>query len=541
MAITFAVNRLKALRQWLLDRPIRIKMAGSFAIILVMIFVSAGSVFWNIYEGIQDLSEIQQVDEPLLQLVNDLRYYSVALTDSVRAYVFNPEDSLAYERYFSYAGRFDEAFAQVQMYDNDPEDAAIFAAISALNAEMSLIERELLANPSIDAFQAIYNARYRELRLALTEQFDRFFENYQAHVAEERAHVLEHFTQSLAIIVIAVTLLFIISTIIAGFVIRYIVGNLRIMTEVSREFAKGNLTPRIPVVSRDELGKLAVALNQAATNEQRYIKDLENARRQAEDATRMKDLFLATMSHELRTPLNAMIGFLNLMIYSDQLDEDNMYMAERSLANTQRLLTLINNILDLSRIATGGLQIVPSSFQIRYMIAGLYNDLKMLANDKGLRLVLDVDPTLPDTINHDETRLAQIITNLVSNAIKFTDAGEVRLSVQRKAQTMKIEVKDTGIGIPTSKLELIFDDFFQVDSSSTRQHQGAGLGLAIVKRLVMLMDGKIHVDSALGKGSTFTVELPLELPAYAPNGKPADEHAVFANSIQQARLAPSLN
>ncbi len=527
-------------RDALLNLPIWSKMTGAFAIVIIMIFVSAGSVFWNIYEGLDHIKENQEVDEPLLQLVNDLRYYSVALSDNLRAYILDPQDSEAYERYFRYLDRFNEAFVQAQVYDNQPEDAEIFAVIDDLNAELSMIERELLANPSLELFQQ-YDDRYRELRLALSSQFDRFFADYQLHVIEEREDIVAHFTQSLIIIVVAVTLLFVVSTLVAQLVIRYIVSSLHAMIEVSHEFAKGNLGARIHLTAKDELGMLADALNHAAENEQRYIKDLEAARRQAEDATRMKDLFLATMSHELRTPLNAMIGFLHLMIYSDQLDEDNTYMAERSLANTQRLLTLINNILDLSRIATGGLQIVPSPLQIRYMIAGLYNDLKMLAHDKGLRLALDVDPTLPETINHDETRLSQIITNLVGNAIKFTERGEVTLQIQRQADELIIRVSDTGIGIPKAKLGLIFDDFFQVDASSTRQQQGAGLGLAIVKRLVILMGGKINVESKVGVGSTFTVELPLELPAFSGQTKPDQEHAVFASSIDQARLMPSLN
>jgi signal transduction histidine kinase len=477
----------------------------------------------------------------LLQLANDLRYYDAALTDAFRSYVVNPQDTAAYDRYFVFAERYDAALAQARSIAHEPQDLDIFAQIDAISAEMTTIEESLLAAPDIAQFNVTYTGRYQELKDALSAQLDSFFTLHLVRMQEQQAHINEHFIFSLILIVVAVGVLFTVCFVIAVSLSTYIVRGLDDMIKVSEQYAKGSLEVRVPVRSRDELGVLAETLNKAASNEQRYIKELEAARRQAEDAARMKDLFLATMSHELRTPLNAMIGFLHLMIYSDQLDEDNTYMAERSLANTQRLLTLINNMLDLSRIATGGLQIVPTAMQVRYVVAGLYNDLKMMAYEKGLRLSLEVDPALPETIHHDETRIAQIITNLVGNAIKFTEKGGVSLKVQRADDTLKIEVKDTGIGIPKSKLGLIFDDFFQVDASSTRQHQGAGLGLAIVKRIVLLMNGKIHVDSEVGIGTTFTVELPLELPALQTQDKPAPEHQVFADSIAQARLVPSMN
>ncbi|MFQ3647533.1 MAG: ATP-binding protein [Anaerolineae bacterium] len=520
-------------------------MVGAFAAIFVFIALSAGTVFFYVLAGAHDLQYFESTEVPLLQLANDLRYYDAVLTDAFRAYVFNPQDTAAYERYFAYAELYDNALAEVRrlaIHSKDHAiDQAIFAEIDVISAEMVIIEESLLANPDVTQFGDVYTGRYQELKNQLTTQLDRFFNLHVEHMKEQQAAITNRFTTSLMLIIVAVAGLFVMCLLTATLITRYIVQSLTHMTEVSRQFAKGNLEARIVVKYHDELGVLGEALNKAAANEQANIKELERARRQAEEATRMKDLFLATMSHELRTPLNAMIGFLHLMIYSDQLDEDNTYMAERSLANTQRLLTLINNILDLSRIATGGLQIVPAPLQIRYMIAGLYNDLKMLAYDKGLRLTLDVDHSLPETIQHDETRLSQIITNLVGNAIKFTEKGEVSLQVAREHNTLVIRVSDTGIGIPKSKLGLIFDDFFQVDASSTRQHQGAGLGLAIVKRLVMLMNGKIDVDSTVGVGSTFTVTLPLELPTFNAQAKPDHEHAVFANSIDQARLVPSLN
>jgi signal transduction histidine kinase len=296
------------------------------------------------------------------------------------------------------------------------------------------------------------------------------------------------------------------------FITRHVSSGVNSLKRGAEAIGSGDLAYRIPDASPDELGELATAFNNMAEKAQANIQHLETARREAEYANRMKDLFMATMSHELRTPLNAMIGFLNLMLYSGQLNDDNLHMANRSLANSHRLLTLINNILDLSRIATGAIQVVATQTSPRELTAALYNDMKPLAQEKGLELDMQVAADVPTKLYHDGDRIMQIITNLTHNAIKFTQNGTVKVNVGRSGERLLISVSDTGIGIPKSKQHLIFDDFFQVDPTSTRQHQGAGLGLAIVKRLALMMNGSITVNSEIDQGSTFTVDLPLNLP-----------------------------
>jgi two-component system sensor histidine kinase/response regulator len=246
---------------------------------------------------------------------------------------------------------------------------------------------------------------------------------------------------------------------------------------------------------------------------QQLVVHEQNARREAETATRLKDLFLANMSHELRTPLNAIIGFQREMLYSRQLDEDNTHMAERCLANGQRLLMLINSVLDLSRLATGSLEIVPSRISLRDLATTIVEDLELQAKEKGLALKLELDPALPDIVVHDEERLIQITSNLLANAIKFTNEGTVQLTLRRHDGRLIIRVSDTGIGIPSSMQEIIFQDFVQLDSSSKKRYGGAGLGLSIVSSLVDLMKGRVTVESEVGAYSVFTVDIPLELTA----------------------------
>jgi len=244
------------------------------------------------------------------------------------------------------------------------------------------------------------------------------------------------------------------------------------------------------------------------------LKREREAREKAEEATRLKDLFLATMSHELRTPLNAMMGYLQLSLFSGQLSEDNQYMIERSLGNSKRLLTLINDILDLSRINAGTLKIVPADVSIKTITDTIYRDISLQVGDKPIEFMMVVEESIPETITHDSDRITQIIINLLTNAIKFTEDGHIKAVVNCKDDTLILQVEDTGKGIPPSKLESIFDDFVQMDNSMKRQHRGVGLDLAIVKRLVMMMDGTINVESEVNVGSTFTVTLPLNLPIH---------------------------
>jgi signal transduction histidine kinase len=295
------------------------------------------------------------------------------------------------------------------------------------------------------------------------------------------------------------------------------------LAEAAARIAGGDLELHSDVARDDEIGALALAFNSMTARLRELLKSERVARLEAEEAARLKDLFLATMSHELRTPLNAIIGFLGLILYSEQLDQDNVFMAERAMANSERLLNLINNILDLSRIASGRLEIIPAPMSPHELVENIQRDMELQVREKGLAFTAEVDPSLPSTIMHDQERITQIIINLVGNAVKFTEQGGIHLRLLRKQfdlvqePYLVIEVADTGIGIAPSKQQLIFDEFTQVDMASTRKHSGAGLGLSIIKRLAILMHGSVRVISDVGQGSTFTVELPLELaPRPAP-------------------------
>jgi len=233
------------------------------------------------------------------------------------------------------------------------------------------------------------------------------------------------------------------------------------------------------------------------------------------EAAQLKSQFLATMSHELRTPMNAIIGFSQLLLRQGQsrLADQQANMVERILNNGKNLLALINDILDLSRIESGRLALNLAEFNLVQQVRATIEELRSLADQKHLDLQFHSPLTSCIVIN-DSLRLQQILANLISNAIKFTNVGTVHVEVrERSPERLEIVVQDTGIGIATEDLEQIFREFWQVDQTTTRRFHGTGLGLAITKQLVHLMQGTITVESSVGVGSRFKVELPRQVQA----------------------------
>jgi PAS domain S-box-containing protein len=239
--------------------------------------------------------------------------------------------------------------------------------------------------------------------------------------------------------------------------------------------------------------------------------ELALARKQAELAAELKNQFLANVSHELRTPLSAIIGYTEIQMAGmvGELTPELLRYQQRVLSNAEQLLGLINSILDLSKIEAGYMELSPKPFKLRAWLNEIETQNRILAEKKGLRFEVELDEQLPELLVADAARLKQILTNLLSNAIKFTDDGFVRVSLNRHtADTWKMMVCDSGIGIPAADQAAVFEEFRQLDGSFSRQYGGTGLGLAIVSKLVRLMKGAIQLQSEVGQGSTFIVILP---------------------------------
>ncbi len=246
-------------------------------------------------------------------------------------------------------------------------------------------------------------------------------------------------------------------------------------------------------------------ISQRKQNEAEIIE----ARDLAQAATAAKSEFLATMSHEIRTPMNGVLGMTNIMMQSS-LDDDQRNYLSTIKKSGESLLELLNDILDFSKIESGKMQLEQRSFTLKELVFDVCNLLKSNAERKGLELKLNFETELPAQLIGDSTKIRQVLVNLVGNAIKFTQSGEVDFSIDETddLKFIKFSVKDTGIGIQKEEINRLFQSFTQLDSSTTRKFGGTGLGLAICKSLVEMMGGQIWVESSFGKGSTFYFTIP---------------------------------
>jgi signal transduction histidine kinase/putative methionine-R-sulfoxide reductase with GAF domain len=259
-----------------------------------------------------------------------------------------------------------------------------------------------------------------------------------------------------------------------------------------------------------DLMKTFAAQSVLAIQNARLFHEIEDKGRQLEVASRHKSQFLANMSHELRTPLNAILGYTELILDSiyGEAPEKMRGVLERVQANGKHLLGLINDVLDLSKIEAGQLTLSLSDYSLTNLVQGVYIAVEPLASKKNLALTTKIAPSLPAG-HGDERRLAQVLLNLVGNAIKFTDKGEVAIEASLSNGSFRVAVRDSGPGIAAADQAKIFEEFQQVDNTSTREKGGTGLGLAISKRIVEMHGGRISVESQIGKGSTFTIKLPV--------------------------------
>ena len=402
----------------------------------------------------------------------------------------------------------------------------VTSSLELLNGED--VDSRQRNNQILDTFDAVAHAED-----VLTQSVQAMLTQLENTIDSQENIVTSVLAQQIILAVVTIMVALIGSIIIT----RSIVSPITLITSATTEIAHGDYSQRVNSDSQNEIGKLAQSINQMAssiqeretelatinetleqrvatrTNELKEARDEAlAAKRIADENSRLKSEFLSMMSHELRTPMNAIEGFTGIMLQRmagvDYNDRAERYI-KKVQSNSRRLLGLINDFLDLSRIESGRLELANAAMSPTEMAQTWHDNLSVLADNKNLKFEVYVDPNLPETIYGDEESLSKIAINLVGNAIKFTDEGLVSLKLEKHDQQMKLEVTDTGMGIPPHAKEFIFDEFRQVDMTSKRQHGGTGLGLAIVNKLAIAMGGSVTLQSEVGVGSTFTVLLPI--------------------------------
>lgn len=311
-------------------------------------------------------------------------------------------------------------------------------------------------------------------------------------------------------------LITVVSILIGMLWIRSVIKPLRKMTDVADRYAEGDFSEPMAVDSADEVGRLSRSLQTMSVS-------LKNQIEIADSASKAKTAFLSNMSHEIRTPINAMLG-MNEMILRETEEKDTLVYAENIRTAGNMLLGLINDVLDFSKIEAGKLGIVPVDYEVSSVINDLVNMIRIRADEKGLVLILDINRDIPGILNGDEVRVKQIITNILTNAVKYTEKGSITFKVgyekadEPDAIMLKVSVKDTGIGIRKEDVEKLFAKFERIDEKRLRNVEGTGLGMTITRTLLDMMGSELKVESTYGEGSEFSFSLVQKVVKWDPVG-----------------------
>ncbi|MBE9215985.1 HAMP domain-containing protein [Plectonema cf. radiosum LEGE 06105] len=397
----------------------------------------------------------------------------------------------------SYTQQLDSIISQLQEQSESPQLIALQQQLLQLTRSQTAIRLEQLNHTLSNILQS---AQTQEAQRAKNLEFSKGIER----------------TITIASMLLSVA----IAVVVAWRTSRAIAEPVVVVTQVAEQVAlKSNFNLRAPVTTEDEIGLLAKSLNRLIERVSERTKELEKAKELAEAASKAKSQFLANVSHELRTPLNAIIG-LSQLLQEDAADlgVTGDFAVDLETINTagKHLLELINDILDLSKIEAGKMTLYPETFEVVSLINNLVLTIKPTVEKNGSILEIDCDGEL-GTMYADQTRVRQVLLNLLSNAAKFTTNGKVMLKIRRQKdfiagiprEIITFIVKDSGIGMSEPQLKQLFKPFTQGDASTTKKYGGTGLGLAITRHFCQMMGGQIHVQSEWGVGSTFTIELPV--------------------------------
>ncbi|HEY9857537.1 MAG TPA: ATP-binding protein [Stenomitos sp.] len=463
-----------------------------------------------------DQAQVGQVRIPVVKEAYRLKIANERLFVGLRGFVITGDEQVLAP--WSEGDRdFEAALATLRSLNASPRTRQSLTELERAHVAFEALGNHIIAmrrvGAPIETLQRLI-AQGNQRKVRLDAQLDAIIAQQNADLAQAGAHLdrqegrFELQLYGIAVLAVLVTL------VLAMLVIWRVMFPLRALEEASLAVGSGQFGARVPRLDNLEFETVAEAFNQMAAHVERSIQALQDANTQLRENDRYKDEFLAVISHELRTPLNLILGFGGMLEAELQgpLTPQQRDCLERMMKGGKQMLALINDLLDMSQLAAGKLHLKQTEVVYPALIDQAVGIIRPLAEDKQLDVSVTLAPSQP--VRLDSVRIVKVLTSLLSNAVKFTDRGG-HIGVQAFIQENELvtEISDTGCGIAEADLPRLFEQFFQLDMSTTRRAGGAGLGLAIAKGMVQAHGGRIGVRSDVGKGSVFWFSLPLSRPA----------------------------
>ncbi len=517
----------------------------------MMCLIQLKSLSNHITEDLPEVEEELSVSTQTAQTAQLIIYYDEVLTQSARNYAFT-NDTIWLDRYTETDPKLIAALNVVS--ELDEEDKEYFEKVDHANQELIKMEAEsmslvtagkqqeaiqLLESEAYASQKAIYSQGIQDYLTKEQSEYEGASSEIDATLSSAITNLNMSVKHSIRDTLIVFILALVVSIALSIIIARNVIKPLNYLTASLQQIGKGKFDTQTLTTGPDELKKASEDVQKMTKELQMYqhklleseenkkkelesevdkktkqlqimVKELDEKNKHLQDLDKAKSDFLNVVSHELKTPLTAIFAYLDIMddskkIFNKELLE-SFYAVRR---NSDQLHALINNILEVSRIEAGRFELINTDMNIPQKINNIVKNLKPLADANENTMTVQIGK-VPASMITDEQRFEEILNNLISNAIKFTEKGRITVSAQQKGDSLMVSVKDSGVGIPLNKVKNLFQTFYQVDATVSRKYGGTGLGLSITKKLVELQGGTIQVESVEGKGSTFTFTLPLK-------------------------------